>query len=50
MNPREFRKWRSTVSTIFTLLGWDQNALSCESLSPKETANVRRVLSFGRPL
>ncbi|KIM58810.1 hypothetical protein SCLCIDRAFT_1189203 [Scleroderma citrinum Foug A] len=24
-----------------TLLGWDQNTLSCESLSPKEMANLR---------
>ena len=34
----------------YTLLGWDQNAFPCENISADETANLRRVVSFGRPL
>ena len=34
----------------YTLLGWDQNAFPGGSISADDTANLRRVVSFGRPL
>jgi len=34
----------------YTLLGWDHKAFSGEQISADETANLRHVASFGRPL